>query len=605
MMLRELAALAVRERLVPDPDFEQKPVPFVVYLGPGGEYLQIQRTQGAQTRAGKRDPGKALEIPRRIRKSVDITPEFAVEKAMYVFGVGDPGKDKPDRLRRCARSFSELMCRAAEATNDPGLQAVVKFLADSEASRRCTSDAGPDLAPGDLFAFHYAADPPDVAIHDRPAVRAWWKARRAEATKDAGTGQCLVTGQVGLLAPLHEKVNNPSFGEGLVSFISFNQNAFESFGLEGNENAPISKDVAILYAEALKRLMSAQWRDPQGLGTLPKQHLRFSDSTVAIFWAKSDNPIVEIFAAAIEGAAKDSPVDPASFFADPKDPRQIESLLSSPMKGRQVRLDDPSAFFAAVLTGAPGRISVRSWIVSTVAEAVRNLTMYFHDLHLNETSPLPVWRLLKSLAPQGDASRLSPELHQKVFESALFGRPFPRSLLSTATRRNALEHSVTGERAALIKAILCRELRRKESSVRRLFPELKEVTPSMDSNNRTTAYSLGRLLAVLDRMQALAIGPDAGVVDRYYGAASSTPQTVFPRLLRGYVHHKKKVMDSKPGAAVNTDKLLAETLAPFRAAEGGEPRNFPMRLSLEEQGLFALGFYHQRADFYRKSEEKE
>jgi len=118
---------------------------------------------------------------------------------------------------------------------------------------------------------------------------------------------------------------------------------------------------------------------------------------------------------------------------------------------------------------------------------------------------------------------------------------------------------------------------------------------SLDPSRPEPAYRLGRLLAVVDKLQADALGNiNATIVDRFYGSASSTPAAVMPTLVRRSQHHLGKLRRDKPGWAVNHEKLLQEVM-------GGLER-FPLTLTLEEQGLFALGFYHQRQAFYVKKE---
>ena len=118
----------------------------------------------------------------------------------------------------------------------------------------------------------------------------------------------------------------------------------------------------------------------------------------------------------------------------------------------------------------------------------------------------------------------------------------------------------------------------------------------LDRQRTEPSYRLGRLLAVIDRLQQDALGNvNATLVDRYYGSASSTPESVFPTLLRRSRHHLGKLRREKPGFAVNAEKLLQEIVATLS--------RFPKTMNLEEQGLFALGFYHQRQDFFTKKED--
>lgn len=110
----------------------------------------------------------------------------------------------------------------------------------------------------------------------------------------------------------------------------------------------------------------------------------------------------------------------------------------------------------------------------------------------------------------------------------------------------------------------------------------------LDSNHPSPAYRCGRLLAVLEEVQRLAVPrAKATIVDRFFGTASSAPASVFGRLLRGAQPHLAKLERDRPGAYHALQSRLEEVQAGLTG--------FPRTLTLEDQGLFALGYYHQRA----------
>jgi CRISPR-associated protein Csd1 len=150
------------------------------------------------------------------------------------------------------------------------------------------------------------------------------------------------------------------------------------------------------------------------------------------------------------------------------------------------------------------------------------------------------------------------------------------SLLYQAVRRNRAEQKVTRQRAALIKLVL---LSQHGASQENIMVEL-------DLQNPNVAYRCGRLLAVLAEVQRNAIGK-AAIVDRFYGTASSAPAAVFGRLLRGAQPHLTKLERDRPGVANALQRRLEDVMSTLNS--------FPTTLTLEEQALFALGFYHQRA----------
>lgn len=181
-----------------------------------------------------------------------------------------------------------------------------------------------------------------------------------------------------------------------------------------------------------------------------------------------------------------------------------------------------------------------------------------------------------------------PNLAGAVIESIIDGKPYPQSLMQQCIRRIRAEQNVNRARAAILKAYLNRKIR-----IQKL--KQKEITMSLDLNNTNVAYRTGRLFATLEKIQEEANpGINATIRDRYYGAASSSPVTVFPRLLSLKNSHLKKLND---GRKIYFEKLIGEIVS--------EISSFPTNLSLNEQANFAIGYYHQRQDFFTKKSDKE
>jgi CRISPR-associated protein Csd1 len=198
-----------------------------------------------------------------------------------------------------------------------------------------------------------------------------------------------------------------------------------------------------------------------------------------------------------------------------------------------------------------------------------------------------LFRLLVSVATQGKADNIPPNLGGELVRSVLSDLPYPQTLLAAAVRRIRAEHEITYARAALIKACINRARRYAN-------PELKEeLKMSLDEGNRNVGYRLGRLFAVLEKIQEEANpGINATIRDRYYGAAASNPVTVFSTLLRLKNHHVAKLENR--GRAVNLEKRIGEIMDGIG--------DFPAQLSLTDQGRFAIGYYHQRQDFFKKTD---
>jgi CRISPR-associated protein Csd1 len=194
---------------------------------------------------------------------------------------------------------------------------------------------------------------------------------------------------------------------------------------------------------------------------------------------------------------------------------------------------------------------------------------------------------LRQLAAQGDLENIAPNLAADLFAAILTGRPFPRAVLDCAVRRVRAERTIYGDRAAVLKAFLCRARRAGQFD-----HSLPEVRPMLDEACLDPAYRLGRLFAVLEKIQEDAIGASATIRDHYYGAASATPIVVFPQLMRKLPHHLAKL-----DASTYFEKIIQQICDGLQP-----PAPFPPVLKLEEQGLFAVGYYHQRQALFTKRE---
>jgi len=612
-MLKALYDLAMREKLVSDPDYEWKPVAWLVRVDANGNLLGIQGTHyfpQAKTKKGPKPIPKSFLVPRQPVRTSGDQAFFLVDKAEYVFGI-DPSKQRdPKRLRRRAELFREETRRCAEETADEGARAILTLLS-AVAEGHLTIVLPEDCAPNDLFAFVLSSDE-DELISSRPRIRERWKRVRQLEEGTSGGHHCLITGHPSTPGVLHVQLKRlPGASTSGVPLVSFNQPAFESYGWSGNENAPVSRPAAEAYATALNRLLHPAWPDPEQPGVaLPRRSTTLSNDTVVCYWATDRS--ADVFLDDLDALFQ-------------SDPAKVERLYQSVWYGRSVKELDLTAFYALMLTGTQGRAIVRDWLESTVGQVQRNLAQHFADLEVVRNTPRPKERelqphvplrvLLRSLAPLGDDKRLPAGLAAQLVRAALAGTPYPLGLVQRAVERWRAESALPDRtkaandwwramerrdaRASLTKAVLNRR--------RRTLPEAqsryKEVTRAMDPTNTNPGYLLGRLMAVMERMQQLA-QPDikATVVDRYFAGASAAPRAVFVRLLKGARHHAKKAKDEPQtrGTAQWLEHELDQIAFPFDPKHNG----FPAFLSLEEQGLFVLGYHHQRHVLWMSKEQR-
>lgn len=610
-MLEALYRLAHQEELMGDPDYEIKPVAWLVRVGDGGQLLGIEGTHQAPPAEGKKKSKpqpKAFAIPRQPtgRSGTKAPSAFFVDNAKYVFGKST--KDKTFSAEEGLEKsgwFRDIIDRCAKATNDPGTKAVAAFL-DRIRSGEEEIRLPEECKSNDLFAFIYAPDI-DLLVHQRPAVREYWKEQRSGSTFGGSRYDCLITGapvsDVPLIPLLRRVPGGSSSG---VALASFNASAFESHGWRGNENAPISRDASEAISTSLNRLLHPAFPDPRpecAGQTLPTRNFRLSADTVICYWAATSNAdgFLDVFAALF----------------NPDDPAMVGEAYQSLWRGRPVDLKDPSRFYALTITGTQGRAIIRDWFESSVADVTVNLARYFDDLSVVRNVPRPKGRelppqiplrvLLASLAPLGKSENIAAPLAAQFVHAALRGAPFPLAVLQKAVERARAEVGRTDwsdldrrdARAALIKAVLRRNYSR------------KEISPAMDPTNSEPGYLLGRLMAVLERLQQAALGDvNASVIDRFFGAASATPQAVFPRLLKNARHHARKALDDakSKGLARWLEGEIDDILAPLTVQiprQGMLHTGFPAHLALEQQALFVLGYHHERHWIWLSNEERE
>ena len=417
----------------------------------------------------------------------------------------------------------------------------------------------------------FALDGETRDLHEGDAARALLTARVGSA---AAWQSCLVTGQPAAPTRLHPVVKgvwgSQSSGAALVSF---NLDAFTSYGKEQGDNAPTSEAASFRYGAALNRMLDA--------GSGNRLQRPVGDASI-VFWADTSAAVDEAQARAAETAMADL-IDPPD---DPGEASKLRGKLELLAAGRPVQdampgLAPGTRFHVLGLAPNAARISVRFWLDDTFDAVAGRLARHYEALRIEP----PPWRakppsisrlLVKTTALQEKFENIPPQLAGEVMRAVLSGTPYPRAWLAAAViRLRAGDDPASGWHAAAIKACLHR------------FNEKETSLVSLDPNNPSPAYQLGRLFAVLEAAQYAALGRvNASIADRYYGAASATPARVFGALLRGARTH------ASAANKLNRGFWLGPRL---EAIMDRLPPELPRTLRLEDQGRFAVGYYHERA----------
>lgn len=579
MILQDLAAYYDRlaadpEENVAEPGFQSKEIAFIVVLRPDGSFAGIDDTRYLE---GKKKRARVFKVPREEKRTVKVIANLLWDNPAYVFGeeTVKKGKEprKPERLAEMRAAFVQRIREAfPDPSADPGVAAVLAFLDSHQAGLR-EHPLWPEILESGLNVS-FRLEGQTGLVCQGPAVHA-----TLGASSDQGgqPGLCLVSGRREPIARLHTAIKGVWGGNSRGGdIVSFNLPAFRSQGKEQGDNAPVGLTAEFAYTTALNHLLRKD----------SPQRMQVGDAST-VFWAEKPNPMEGLFGAMMGG----DEIDGLPVTLD-----HVMAIFNAPRSGRPPLLDDPTGFYVLGLSPNSARIAVRFWHRGSVKEVSRNLLAHFRDLEIvrapHDKPSLSILRLLTALAVLGKADNIPPHLAGKLYESIIKGLPYPASLLPAALTRLRAEREITHPRAALLKAWLNRRARYYD------LPE-KELTVALDLDNQNVGYRLGRLFAALERVQELAQpGINATIRERFYGAASATPVVAFPRLLKLKNHHLAKI--ENPGAVVNLEKLLTEICGGLDPAVG-----FPSRLDLADQGRFAIGYYHQRQDFFKKRAQAE
>ena len=561
MILQALCNYYERKPDLPRLGFETKAIPFVIEINAAGQLVQIEDTR---TLEGKKKIARNFLMPQGVKKTSGIATNLLWDNAEYVLGITSTGK--PERVQEQHAAFRAKLDALAEKIDDAGLDAVRKFLQTTD---RTQLEADPlwaeILETSPVMTFRLNGDLGLVC--QRPTIRATLE----NTDTDAEEITCLISGKHDGFERLHTTIKGVWGAQSSgANIVSFNKDAFNSFGKEQGANAPVGKRAAFAYTTALNYLLSKE----------STQRIQVGDAST-VFWSEKHTDLEDSFADLFDEPPKDDPA---------KQTRAIEALFKSPQTGV---LDDGGAktrFYVLGLAPNAARISVRFWQVGTVAEMSARIRQHFEDLeivHASYEKPyLSLFWLLKSTATQGKSENIPPNLAGEFMRAILAGLPYPQTLLQAAVRRIRAEREVNYPRAALIKACLNRQARYSPSHE-------KEIAVSLDDSNTNPGYRIGRLFAALEKIQEEAVNPSATIRDRFYGAASSTPVTVFSNLMKLKNHHLAKLEE---GRKRHFEKLIGQIMSDIN--------DFPTHLSLADQGRFAIGYYHQRQAFFTKSESK-
>lgn len=552
--------------------FITKEIDFFVLIDKDGNFVDFENLRSQEGKRIKGTPFRVPSIGKQAQKHDNSGNDANLlwDKAEFVLGIGNNGKTK---LKAFINTIKEYYPSPNEDIN-----AILMFY-EKQLSYKIpfkeiieNNEIGEIIRKGDPI-LTFKVNRKDIPItsesHIQTAIN-----NKIDTVQLIGT--CLITGDTNIPIENTHTVTKGIKGTQTsgANIVSFNKPSFLSYNKKQSENAPVSKKAAEAYTKALQNLVDSE-----------HNKIRIADSTI-VFWAEKKTEEInpeEIFPWVI-AMQKTEQDDPDAGI------NKIKTFIESLHTGQFVN-QKTDHFYVLGLAPNAARISVRFWKAPSVEDFGKNIKQHFQDFEIvhgpKEQKYLSLYQILSSTALAYKMDNVPPNLAGNVIESIIDGTPYPQTLMQQCIRRIRAEQNVNRARASILKACLNRKNR-----IQKLNQEV--ITMSLDTNSKNVAYRIGRLFATLEKIQEEANpGINTTIRDRYYGAASSSPITVYPRLLSLKNSHLKKLSE---GRKIYFEKLITDIFC--------EIKSFPTNLSLNEQANFAIGYYHQRQDFFTSKANK-
>jgi CRISPR-associated protein Csd1 len=565
-------------------------VSFCVVLEPDG---QLNSFQSLQREEGKRLLATSMIVPGQSKPpGQGLNPCFLWDNASYLLGwSADPDPDKKARTALAFEAFRNRHIAVEAQIAHPAFAALCSFLRSWSPESSLDHAAVLSEIGKNFGVFRIAGE--TMYLHELIAIPVEPEDAQTATKPTLARGMCLVSGDIDDIARLHEpKIKGVAGAQSAGALlVSFNASAYESYRKSQSYNAPVGLTTTFKYTNALNYLLNRRDR-----------RVSLGDSTV-VFWANHSNLLEDCLSELFsEPLLPDEP----SIKEDPERVRQARLLLTQLRDGAAESAPpeedgQSTRFFLLGLSPNASRISVRLWVEADAAELRGRLRSHLRDIDLTygKDDRLLTLRRIVTATGRGehdakgklkgfDTKNISPQLAGDLTRSVLTGAAYPQSLLATMIRRIHSDGEVAYARVAAIKACLARNSRLRGNPL--------EVSKMLDRNNTDAAYCCGRAFALFEMIQRDSVEGELNktIKDSYFTSASTTPSLVFSRLCRLSQHHLAKL---DTGLRIYREKQLTEVLNKLNV--------FPRLLSLEDQGKFVIGYFHQRQDLYTSRKDKE
>jgi CRISPR-associated protein Csd1 len=573
--LNEFYQRKYAEGELPPLGFEFKEIPFLIVIDSYGEFLSLEDTREIKN---GRLVGKTFEVPTAKQRSGSnsyMTANFLWDHIGYVLGVPkDQDKRSVELAKKQHNTWLDSINKLPDGIKQlPEVVSIINFyrnngvqkVLEREEMEECRTIPGCNIT----FRLNTEHSPVPASLNLRNYVIKI--ADSSEDSSEAVIGFDIVTGEKGEIVRLHRKTRIDKDADSLVSFQK--SSGYDSYGKEQGYNAPVTKNTEFAYTTALNYLLKS------------KKHRILVGETHTVFWGSKRNELEEKFSLLFE---EPEHIDPDSNIS------VVRELFFSIRSGAYIKEDDDIYFYVLGLSPNSHRISVRFWERGTVKSFSNRIRQYFEDFSITGDSKTPEYyplqTILANISVLDKFENIPPLLTGEVMKAILSGTPYPASMLQMALNR--IRSDVTGRatriRVAAIKAYINRYYS--------FYPKLhmKEIGMELDTEQRSVGYNLGRLFATLERIQESASpNLNSTIRERYYGSACTSPASVFPTLLRLKNHHLAKI--ETKGLVTWLEQKLGDIMENLNG--------FPPNLNIHEQGMFSIGYYHQRQTFFKKKEE--
>lgn len=510
-------------------------------------------------------------VPQMVARSSGVAANFLCDNSKYMLGIDAKGCG--GRLRECFEAAGKKHEEILAEAHGRMAEAIRGFFKGWEPenafSHPMLQEVWEEVTDGSNLIF--CMDGYYEAQEDEEVRRAWEKYIE---NRDSGEkGVCLVTGEKTSIARIHAAVKGVSGAQSSgASLVSFNAPSFESYGKEQSYNAPVGEYAAFAYTTALNYLLSDR-----------KYVAQIGDTTV-VYWAENGG---EDYKKAF------------LWTMEPQIDNQeaVRGIFERLKRGQKIDingmvLDENKHFFVLGLTPNAARLSVKFFYQDSFGNILKHLEDHYRCLEIVRPSRerreyLGIGELLQETVNQKAREKKPvPGMAAAMLAAVLSGGRYPSSLyMNLMIRIRAEQGKLTWGRASIVKAYLIKNYHWSEG----------EMMVAINENMADAAYVMGEIFAVLEKIQQEANpGINTTIRDRYFNSACTTPAMVFPILFRLKNSHIRKM--ETEGKRIYYEKMITELM--------GRLDGFPARLSLENQGKFMLGYYHQVQKFYTKKEEK-